>query len=168
MLDESEVYLAIKQWLRKKNWLVVGGEPPGGTNDIPVIEIKDVTHAKKGSKGSRKIDLVAFRNGYFLFIECKPSFSQSDINKLNEVVSEKKWRIAFIRALIEKRIDQRLLLTSEELFRYADNLQLLIKAVAFSQSNKKGPEDFITLWVTRKDVIPYFGWKVSSVVKELF
>ncbi|MEM0287011.1 MAG: hypothetical protein QXG05_02400 [Nitrososphaerota archaeon] len=168
MLNENQVYLALKQWLHKEGWLVVGGEPPGGTNDIPVVEMKNATHTMKGSKGSRKIDLVAFRDGYFLLIECKPSFSKSDVDKLNEVVSQKKWRAAFVRAVTEKRIAQRLLLTSKDLARYVDQPQLLIKAVGFSQSTKKGPEDFITLCLTRENVIPYFGRKIPDVIRKLF
>ena len=102
-LSESEIYLKSKTILLENNWIILGGEPPGGTDTIPRIELRDPTYKGKGSKGSKKIDLIAIKEDKLLLIELKSKFAQSDIEKLNLIVSERKWRESLNIALKSKR-----------------------------------------------------------------
>jgi len=167
VLTETEIYLRLKLWLREHTWRILGGEPPGGTNDIPIIEIKDSEHKMKGSKGSRKIDLVAFKDSYFILIEVKAIYSYSDIKKLNEIVTERKWRIAFLNALREKRIFELHGIPSLAETQYLDSTSKYIKAVSFNYTGQLGPEDFVTFTPSLEGIKPQIGARVSHTAKEL-
>ena len=43
----------VKEYLQQQSWLILGGEPPEGTNHIPVIEVLDSLNFEKGTKGRR-------------------------------------------------------------------------------------------------------------------
>jgi hypothetical protein len=57
MSEESVVYQKLKEYLQQQNWIILGGEPPGGTNHIPVIEVTNSLNLEKGRKGSKKLFL---------------------------------------------------------------------------------------------------------------
>lgn len=167
MLDETQIYILMKRWLQDNNWKILGGEPPGGTNDIPLIELKDVSYTKKGSKGSRKIDFVAYKQGYFLFLELKTIFSYSDIKKLNEVIGETKWHHAFIRTLKEKNIYKELRISTEMEIKYATSDKYYIKAVGFNDTGKLGPQDFVTFLLSDNRVKVIIGTKLKNQIRQL-
>ena len=48
-------------------------KPPHGTDHI-VFEMHDSDYVGKGSKGSKKIDLLAYKKHYFLLIELKGKY----------------------------------------------------------------------------------------------
>lgn len=102
MLSEPEIYVYAKLFLNRCGWTLVGGEPPGGTDALPRIEAKDPDLNKKGSRGSKKVDLIAYRDGYILLLELKPTFDRSDVVKLDELVGKQKWRQSFWEACIER------------------------------------------------------------------
>jgi hypothetical protein len=168
MLEETEIYVRMKGWLHNNHWKIIGGEPPGGTNDIPVIELKNPLYLKKGSKGSKKIDLIAFKQGYFLFLELKPVFSYQDIKKLNEVCGEKKWRISFMKALVERKIHEELNIRPEIEANYVDSDEYYVKAVGFNDTGKLGPHDFVTFLVSENEVRVVFGNKLKNEIRQLF
>jgi hypothetical protein len=85
-LNETQVYISVKNYLLEKGWHVIGGQPPSGTDHLPVIEIRDPTYKGKGSKGSYKPDLIAWHNSKLVIIELKPSFNQPDRAKVNGVL----------------------------------------------------------------------------------
>src|SRR3989344_1915664 len=87
MVSETQIYLTLKKYLPEKGWILVGGEPPDGTNSMPRIELKDDTHLVKGSKGSKKIDLLFFKEGYFLLLELKEMYNFSDVKKLIRAIA---------------------------------------------------------------------------------
>lgn len=170
-LSETDLYLALKKWLQERDWLILGGEPPGGTDVIPVIELKDVEYTKKGSKGSRKIDLICYKNDYFLLVEVKERCSYSDIKKLNEIVSEKKWRNAFIRALKEKQaLSIKKVLSSLNELEYIEKEDFYIKAIGFNDSKTNScPSDFVIFIPTRSEEIKtVFGSDISIDKQRLF
>lgn len=167
MLTEIEIYLRLKLWLREHTWRILGGEPPGGTDDIPIIEIKDSEHKMKGSRGSRKIDLVAFRDSYFLLIEVKTIYSCFDIKKLNKIVAERKWRIAFLNALREKRVFELHGISSLDETQYLDSTSKYIKAVSFNYTGQLGPEDFVTFLPSLEGIETRIGAGVSYIAEEL-
>ena len=76
----------MKEYLSRLDWTVVAGEPPNGTDHMPVFEMHDSDYTGKGSKGSKKIDLLAYKKPYFLLIELKGKYVQSDVKKLDELV----------------------------------------------------------------------------------
>ena len=135
MLEENQIYQKLKSFLLEKNWKVLGGEPPGGTDHLPVIEIKDSTNKEKGSKGSKKIDLIAFKAPFFLLLELKKSFANSDVIKLDEITQSNEWRKAFLDALNEKRVldkNEIKLETSQ----YLSSSNFFIKAIGYNKSEK--------------------------------
>ena len=41
-MNEDQIYLSTKSWFRKNGYLVLAGQPPSGSDSIPVVEIKDL------------------------------------------------------------------------------------------------------------------------------
>lgn len=78
------MYIATKTVLKQIGLKLIGGQPPNGTDSLPVIEIADPSILSKGSKGSFKPDLIAFcpTRQKIVIVECKPEFSLSDVEKL--------------------------------------------------------------------------------------
>lgn len=169
MLNETEIYLLIKKWLVNENWQVIGGEPPGGTNHIARIELHDPEYKLKGSKGSKKIDMVAYKNNFFLLLELKDDYSKisSDVKKLNTIVSEKKWINAFYKSVSERKIPilESLEIAIEDVI---INKRNLIKAVGYNYNKKLGPDDYISFLIRNKSVIVQFGKKIPNKIRNLF
>jgi len=165
MLNENQIYQKFKTYLLEHNWNILGGEPPGGTdNDVPVIELKDPDNTRGGSTGSKKIDLICFKEEHFLLLELKKIFAESDITKLNDICGSEIWRKEFLHALREKhRLPPNL---QEE--NYTDNDELLIKALSFNDTGKKGPEDFITFLVSNNNIQTHFGANITENIRNLF
>lgn len=86
-MDESAIYIAVTTHLKNEGWELLGGQPPSGSDHLPVIEIKDPLYAGKGSKGALKPDLIARKDLTVLIIELKPRFSKSDLHKLLQLLS---------------------------------------------------------------------------------
>lgn len=164
MLSETEIYLKLKSFLLSRSWILLGGQPPGGTNAIPIIEMKDELHKAKGSSGSRKVDLIAYKHPFFLLVELKPSLSRSDISKLREVTSDISWRRAFLRALDEKGVYPKGLSRDK----YIENDQFFIRALGFNAGKGKGPDDFVTFLVSDGGIEVHIGRKLTTPIKNLF
>jgi hypothetical protein len=97
--SEMQVYMLVKQFMRECTWLVVGGQPPSGTDHVPVIEIKDPGNLEKGSKGSLKPDVVAVRRRTLLVVELKPQWNGADRQKLLDFLSNQTRVDAFFEEL---------------------------------------------------------------------
>lgn len=80
---ETQIYIRVKKHLLNTGWEVIAGQPPSGSDHLPVIEIKDHLVTEKGSLGAFKPDLVAWKANVLLIIELKPLFEYSDVKKLN-------------------------------------------------------------------------------------
>lgn len=39
-MSEDEIYVYTKEWLIDKGYKILGGQPPNGSDDFPVVEIK--------------------------------------------------------------------------------------------------------------------------------
>lgn len=166
MVSETEIYLKLKKELPKRGWILIGGEPPDGTNSMPRIELKDYSNLSKGSKGSKKIDLVFFKNGFFLLLELKEKYDYSDVKKLNEIVQEEKWRKAFMIALKEKRaLELKNISISQQ--NYIQSNDLLIKAIAYSEGKAKH-DGFVTFVIDKSGTNLHFGSNISENIRELF
>lgn len=88
MTPEDLLYHALKVHLTSSGWKILGGQPPSGTDHIPVIEIKSRIGTTKGSKDSFKPDLIAVRAHQLLILEVKPHHSESDRLKLEAVLDD--------------------------------------------------------------------------------
>lgn len=78
---EEWLYVWLKRHVRAAGGELLGGQPPSGTDHLPVIEIKDPLSVGQGSKSAFKPDLV-FLLGKTLFIaEIKPRYSAADKEK---------------------------------------------------------------------------------------
>jgi hypothetical protein len=84
---EDEIYVAAKALLRKEGWRLLAGQPPAGSDHLPVVEIKDPLREGLGSRGAFKPDLIAHRSGTVLICECKPLYDRRDEAKLLSVLS---------------------------------------------------------------------------------
>ncbi len=89
MLTEEEVYNGAKRWLRKNGFSVIAGQPARGVDHLPVIEIK-LPSGDKGSRDAYKPDLVAYKDGVFYIVECKPEYNEGDRIKILEVLNSEE------------------------------------------------------------------------------
>ena len=103
-MSEDEIYIYTKEWLIAKGYDILGGQPPNGSDDIPVAEIKKEKNQNKGSKGSFKPDLVAKDSKEILVVECKPKYDKDDEEKLNQVLINKKRQQLFVEELLQRRL----------------------------------------------------------------
>ena len=166
MVSETQIYLVLKKYLPEKGWILIGGEPPDGTNSMPRIELKDDTHLVKGSKGSKKIDLLFFKEGYFLLLELKEMYNFSDVKKLNEIVETEKWRNAFILALKEKRaLELKEIRIDEQ--EYILSNKKLIRAIAYSEGTSNHAE-FVTFVIGKSGIKLIYGDNIRQEIKHLF
>jgi hypothetical protein len=84
-MREDEVYVSAKVWFRNNGFAAIAGQPPSGCDNIPTVEIKDLTNREKGSKGSFKPDLIVANIENLIIVECKPLDNSEDEQKLLEV-----------------------------------------------------------------------------------
>jgi len=103
-INETKVFILVRDYLLENGWEVIGGQPPSGTDYLPVIEIRDPAHKGKGSKGSYKPDLVAWHESNLFIIELKPSFNQPDRDKVNEVLQSPERVRSLWESLIQRNI----------------------------------------------------------------
>ncbi len=165
MPNENKVYQLLKPYVKNLGWIVLGGEPPGGTDHIPVIELKDPTNTGGGSKGSKKIDLVFFKDNYFLLLELKENFAQSDVTKLDEIVCSDVWRKSFFNAIRDKSIHLKhnIPLTEKDETQYT-----LIKSLGFNKKDGLSLPDYIVFHVDNDEIEIDFGSDIINNIKKLF
>jgi hypothetical protein len=106
-MREDEVYAATKNFLMDEGWIVLGGQPPNGCDHLPILEIKSGRSQSLGSKHSYKPDLVCFKRGVFLLVECKPRLSESDAEKLRLILASPERIEAFFVELMQRSIFKR-------------------------------------------------------------
>lgn len=131
LLTEEEVYNGAKRWLRKNGYVVLAGQPARGVDHLPVIEIKQPT-GDKGSKDAYKPDLVAYKDGLFYIVECKPGFDTGDLNKVTDVLTSKERLLNFYHELAQYQLLRRVNYTSV----FSDFSHSVEGVLAFSGSCK--------------------------------
>ncbi len=130
-MSEGEIYYYLKNYLIKKGFEILGGEPPDGSDDVKRIEIRLTVRNGIGSKGSYKVDLVCRKNGYIFLIENKPSYSQSDIDKLNFITGEEG--LPRLYSALEERCNLK-----------KEDVKKIIKVISNgNMMNKTLPDDFV-------------------------
>jgi len=113
-MNEEGVYIAVSTYLAESGWHVVGGQPPSGTDHLPVIEIKDPGHTGKGSNGAFKPDLVACKWRSVLIVEVKPLFSPADRKKLLGILGDQRRLSLLIDELDQRGFSRQLGLAANE------------------------------------------------------
>ncbi len=106
-ITESFVHVAMRDFLKRKGWLLIAGEYPNGSDDeLNVLSISDPTVARDNSPDPRRHsvgeiipDLIAYKNGVILIIEAKPHYSEDDKYKLINLLTNEKKRL--INSLIK-------------------------------------------------------------------
>ena len=92
-MREDEVYIYTKEWLKFNNFKIIAGQPPKGSDNIPVVEIKSLNNLDKGSKDSFKPDLIAV-NSINLFLNklkfCLANTSSTKMDNINNIKIDKK------------------------------------------------------------------------------
>ncbi|MDR3448249.1 MAG: hypothetical protein P4M15_00595 [Alphaproteobacteria bacterium] len=103
-MREDEIYVVSKEWFKSRGFIPIAGQPPNGSDNIPVIEIKDPDQLAKGSKGSYKPDLVFANDAYVVLVECKPAFNMGDKLKLEQIAGSLSRQGAFYDELVSRRM----------------------------------------------------------------
>jgi len=106
-MTESYIHVAMRQYLKDNGWHLIAGEFPGGTDDeLNVLSISDPEVARDNSPDPRRHstgeivpDLVAHKDGVILIVEAKSRYSQSDKEKLDDLLTDKRNRLV---AALEK------------------------------------------------------------------
>tara|TARA_B100000989_G_scaffold80748_1_gene57568 strand:+ start:2281 stop:2790 length:510 start_codon:yes stop_codon:yes gene_type:complete len=147
-MNESEVYILAKKWFNSNHFKVVAGQPPNGTDNIPVIEIKNNLIANKGSKDSFKPDLVAINSNNIVIIECKPLYSLDDKNKLMEIVFDQQRKRNFYNEIMQRGIFKKY--GYEECFDKFDKFSKSLRYCLANCSNPTPMEYVANLYLSNK------------------
>lgn len=152
ILSESEIYVYSKRYLRQLDWKLVGGEPPGGSNGLPRVEAKHPEIEMKGSKGSKKVDIIAYRDGYLLLLELKSTFDRGDIQKLDQLVGERRWRQSLVDACKERNALNRAGVNDSTLFDRMLSGDALVKGIGLGRHHQIPSEYVLFLLRSPTDI----------------
>jgi len=144
VLSESEIYVYSKRFLRERGWKLIGGEPPGGSNGLPRVEVKHPEKVVKGSEGSKKVDIIAYREGYLLLLELKSTFDGDDVEKLDELVGEQRWRRSLLEACIERKAFERANISNSTLSERVLSGEALVKGIGLGEYHRV-PDEYVLL-----------------------
>lgn len=94
-ITEAVVHCAVRRFLKTAGWRLVAGQFPGGSDDeCHVLNVMDpllcgdfCPDPSRHSENKLVPDLFAWKPGYLLVIEMKPSFSVQDEQKLIELLT---------------------------------------------------------------------------------
>ena len=145
-VNENIVYFYCKKLLKKSGVHVFAGEPPGGSDELHRVELKHPNQKFKGSKGSRKFDLIAYHMSTFLLIELKdsPEKHQDDIIKLNDTKTDKLWIEELWKSINDRRLFGKGLIPSYSLSDFIEKRETLFQlCLGAGPSNYVPPDNFI-------------------------
>lgn len=88
----------MRQYLSAGGWTLIAGQWPGGSDDtLHVLYVVDPAVARDLSPDPRRHsldkfvpDVVALKDNTLLIVEAKPSYSQSDFDKLERLLGERR------------------------------------------------------------------------------
>lgn len=100
-ITESFIHVAMREYLKNCEWLLIAGEYPNGSDDeLNVLSISDPIVAcdnspdpRRHSSGEIIPDLIAYKNGVILIIEAKPGYSIEDKVKLVNLLCNERSRL---------------------------------------------------------------------------
>lgn len=96
-MTEGHIHIIVRRELKKLGWRLIAGQYPGGSDDElhslsivdPIVARDDSPDPRRHSENKLIPDLIALKNNSLLIIEMKPDYSESDRNKLNELINER-------------------------------------------------------------------------------
>jgi hypothetical protein len=144
VLSESEIYVYSKRFLRNCGWKLIGGEPPGGSDGLPRVEAKHPDVEVKGSEGSKKVDIIAYRGGHVLLLELKSTFDRGDIEKLDELVGKRRWRRSLVEACGERNALARAGISDETLTQRMLSGEALVRGIGLGRHHQV-PAEYVLL-----------------------
>lgn len=97
-VTEAFVHRAVRRYLSAHGWTLVAGQWPGGSDDtLHALNVVDPAVARDLSPDPRRHsldkfvpDIVALKSGALLIVEAKPGYSQSDFDKLERLIGERR------------------------------------------------------------------------------
>jgi hypothetical protein len=97
-ITEAVVHCAVRGFLKKTGWRLVAGQFPGGSDDeCHILNVMDpllcgdaCPDPSRHSENKLVPDLFAWKPGYLLVIEMKPSFSVQDEQKLIDLLTTRR------------------------------------------------------------------------------
>lgn len=128
-MSEGKIYYFLKNFLLDKGWKLLAGEPPDGSDNVCRIEIRSKNRVGIGSKGSYKIDLIFLNKNTLFLIELKPRYNQGDVNKLNEITTQR------LHDLFDA-LKERCGVNREDILQ-------IVKCIGVGSLNHALPEDFV-------------------------
>ena len=95
---EAFVHRAVRRYLSAHDWTLIAGQWPGGSDDtLHALYVVDPAVARDFSPDPRRHsldkfvpDVVAIKNKTLLIVEAKPGYSQSDFDKLERLLGERR------------------------------------------------------------------------------
>lgn len=113
-ITESYIHVAMRDFLKRKDWLLIAGEYPNGSDDeLNVLSISDPIYARDNSPDPRRHsegeiipDLVAYKEGIILVIEAKPGYSLEDKFKLTNLLTNLRERLIYSLLKFSERKQQ--------------------------------------------------------------
>ena len=96
------MYVGTKKFLQHLGWAVIAGQPPRGSDHLPVVEIKSPLRTGIGSWGAFKPDLIAHKEGITVLVECKSAHNEADAQKLRMVLKDQE-RVLLLYSEIQQR-----------------------------------------------------------------
>ena len=129
-MREEEVYIYTKEWLKFNDFKIIAGQPPKGSDNIPVVEIKSLNNLDKGSKDVFKPDLIAINSKNLLIIECKPIHDLKDEKKLEKIMFDDRRKELFYTEL-----NQRKLILNSGFLHYFNSKNLFLNKLKFCLAN---------------------------------
>lgn len=97
-MREAYIHIAMREFLKREGWQLIAGEYPNGSDDeLHVFSVMDPELARdnspkprKHSTGENVPDLIAYKDNYLLIIEAKSNYSESDKDKLTDLLENKR------------------------------------------------------------------------------
>ena len=132
-MNEDQIYISSKIWFKNNNFIILAGQPPNGSDHIPVIEIKESSNIDKGSRGSYKPDLVVQKNNSIIVVECKPRFDKNDQEKLSNIIYSEDRKKELFKELVQRKLINK----DKEQLNYNNFISNLRYCMSFSGENNK-------------------------------
>ncbi|MEM3874654.1 MAG: hypothetical protein QXU45_05925 [Candidatus Bathyarchaeia archaeon] len=144
-MEEREITLALRDFLLCKDWQILSIHFPGAQGGLSI--------SVNGKSRGWVPDIIALKDRAILVVECKPKYSNADINKLN---------IMFKNPKFFKKIKQKLRLSSDFIFQKAIGFH----AICFRQEHV--PTDFVIFVVKDEATINVlFGKCVDPKIHDI-
>ena len=116
------------------------------------MEAKHPEKTAKGSRGSKKVDVIAYRDGWLLLLELKSTFDRGDVDKLDELTGESGWRASLLQACEERNALRRAGVQDPDLPSRIRDGTALVKGIGLGKPHTV-PDDYLLMVLNSHDDI---------------